>query len=102
TRKWFSWTNFFLGVDWVLKKIERFRLTPLRRYAVRKAREWMRERTEDSDGLGAIFPPIIYHAIVLRAAGVPETDPEFQYVTKQLDDLCITEGDTLRLQPCMS
>ena len=41
---WFSWTNFFLGIDWVLKKIERWRLTPLRRRAVRKAVAWMRER----------------------------------------------------------
>ncbi len=102
TRSWFSWTNFFLGVDRCFKLAERFRFTPLRRYAVRKARAWMRERMEESDGLGAIFPPIVYHAIVLRCLGVPDTDPEARWVTKQLDDLCIEEGNTLRLQPCLS
>jgi squalene-hopene/tetraprenyl-beta-curcumene cyclase len=102
TSKWFSWTNFFLGIDWCLKKIERFRLTPFRRRAVRKAVSWMRERMEESDGLGAIFPPIIYHAIVLRCLSVTDDHADMRYVMKQLDDLCIFEGDTLRLQPCLS
>ncbi|MBA4190306.1 MAG: squalene--hopene cyclase [Planctomycetaceae bacterium] len=104
TAKWFSWTNFFLGIDWALKKFERFRLTPLRGWAVRKAVRWMRERSRDgeSDGIGAIFPPIVYHAIVLKALGVPATDPEMQWVLGQLDDLSIEEGSTLRLQPCKS
>jgi len=102
TKAWFSWTNFFLGVDWCFKAAEKLRLTPLRRYAVRKARAWMRERMAESDGLGAIFPPIVYHAIVLKCIGVPDTDPEARWVMKQLDDLCIPEGDTLRLQPCLS
>lgn len=102
TRQWFSWTNFFLGIDWVMKKVERFGLTPLRRYAVRKAVAWMRERSAGSDGLGAIFPPIIYHAVVLKCLGVPADDPEMRWVLGLLDDLGIRDGDTLRLQPCLS
>ncbi|QDU21167.1 squalene--hopene cyclase [Urbifossiella limnaea] len=102
TTQWFSWTNFFLGVDWCFKAAEKLRLTPLRGWGVREARAWMRERMAESDGLGAIFPPIVYHAIVLKCLGVPDTDPEARWVMKQLDDLCIPEGDTLRLQPCLS
>lgn len=102
TKQWLSWTNFFLGVDWLFKKAERFRLTVLRRHAVRKAVAWMRERCEESDGIGAIFPPIVYNAIVLHCLGVGEDDPEMQWVMKQLEDLSIVEGDTLRLQPCLS
>ena len=102
SRKWFSWTNFFLGIDWCLKKAERWRLTPLRKYAVRTAVAWMRERYEGSDGVGAIFPPMVYNAIVLRCLGVTDTDPEMQWAMAQIDDLCISEGDTLRLQPCLS
>src|SRR5687767_15764366 len=72
--------------------------------AVRKAVRWVRERTDPttSDGLGAIFPPIVYHAIVLKCLGIPTDAPEMRGVLKQLDDLCIEEGDTLRLQPCKS
>ena len=104
TARWLSWTNFFLGLDWLFKKLERWRLTPLRRWAVRKAVRWVRERSDpaQSDGLGAIFPPVVYHAIVLRCLGVADDDPEFRGVLKQLDDLMIEEGDTLRLQPCRS
>jgi squalene-hopene/tetraprenyl-beta-curcumene cyclase len=102
TKSWLSWTNFFLGVDWAFKKLERFRLTPFRRLAVRKALAWMRERSQDSDGIGAIFPPIIYHAIVLHAIGVPQDDAEMRWVMQQLEDLSIRDGDTLRLQPCLS
>ncbi len=102
TTQWFSWPNFFLGLDWVLKKVERFRLTPLRKYAVRKALAWMRERCDESDGLGAIFPPIIYHAVVLKCLGTPADEPEMTWVLKQLDDLGIEENGALRLQPCLS
>jgi squalene-hopene/tetraprenyl-beta-curcumene cyclase len=104
TQAWCSWTNFFLGIDWLLKQAERWGLTPFRRRAIRKAVAWMRERcqSEESDGLGAIFPPIIYHAIVLKCLGVPDDDPEMHWVLKQLDDLGIEEDGTLRLQPCKS
>lgn len=104
TETWFSWTNFFLGIDWILKRVERWRLKPLRRCAVRKALEWMRKRCDpaESDGLGAIFPPIIYHAVVLKCLGVPEDDPEMRWVMGQLDALGIKEEGALRLQPCKS
>jgi squalene-hopene/tetraprenyl-beta-curcumene cyclase len=102
TRELFSWTNFFLGVDWCFKRLERWGVTPLRRRAVRRAVNWMRERYADSDGVGAIFPPMVYTAVVLKCLGVPDTDPEMLWALKQLDDLCIDEGDTLRLQPCLS
>ncbi|HEV3435954.1 MAG TPA: squalene--hopene cyclase [Gemmata sp.] len=102
TKKWFSWTNFFLGIDWILKKLGQFRLTPFRQFAARKAVAWMQERCQESDGLGAIFPPIIYHAVVLKCLGASDDDPEMRWVLKQLDDLGIEEGEALRLQPCLS
>jgi squalene-hopene/tetraprenyl-beta-curcumene cyclase len=100
TEQRLSWTNFFLGVDWLWKNVERF--SPFRRRAVRRAAAWMREHFEDSDGVGAIFPPMIYTVIALRCLGVPDDDPEFIWAMKQLEDLMIPEGDTLRLQPCVS
>ncbi len=101
TRRLFSWTNFFLGIDWLYKKAEPY-LAPVRRRALARAAAWMRERFVDSDGLGAIFPPMIYTAVALRCLGVRDKDPEMQWALKQLEDLMIEEGDTLRLQPCVS
>lgn len=102
TRQWFSWTNFFLAMDRVLKVGERFHLTPLRSLALRRARQWMLERFADSDGLGAIFPPMIYTVISLRCLGYADSSPEMRWALKQLDDLMIREGESLRLQPCFS
>jgi squalene-hopene/tetraprenyl-beta-curcumene cyclase len=102
SKGWFTWTNFFLRTDRWIKRFERWGLTPFRRRAVRKAVAWMRERYVDSDGVGAIFPPMVYNAIALRCLGVPDDDPEMVWAMQQIEDLMIPEGDTLRLQPCLS
>ncbi len=100
--RFLSWGNFFLGVDWLYKKLERLGLGPLRRRALQRAADWMRDHLRESDGLGAIFPPMIYTVVALRCLGVPDDDPEMQWALKQLEDLMIAEGDTIRLQPCFS
>jgi squalene-hopene/tetraprenyl-beta-curcumene cyclase len=99
----FSWSTFFLGIDRLYKWAERWGLLgPFRRRALRKADAWMRERFADSDGLGAIFPPMIYTVIALRCLGVADDAPEMKWAIKQLDDLMIEDGETIRLQPCLS
>jgi squalene-hopene/tetraprenyl-beta-curcumene cyclase len=101
TQRWFSWTNFFLGVDWLYKRCE-WLLGPIRRRAIRKAAAWMRERLGNSDGLGAIFPPMIYTIVALKCLGIADDDPEMVEARRVLDELIIAEGDTVRLQPCLS
>ncbi|HEY7423303.1 MAG TPA: prenyltransferase/squalene oxidase repeat-containing protein, partial [Gemmataceae bacterium] len=96
-----SWTNFFLGIDWLYKKVEPW-LGPIRRRALKRAAAWMREHLEESDGLGAIFPPMIYTVVSLRCLGVRDDAPDMKWALKQLEDLMIEEDDTLRLQPCFS
>lgn len=101
TKRWCSWTNFFLGVDRLYKWAEPF-LGPVRRAAVNKAAAWMRERFADSDGLGAIFPPMIYTVVSLRCLGVPDDAPAMRWAMKQIEDLIIEEDGLVRLQPCLS
>jgi squalene-hopene/tetraprenyl-beta-curcumene cyclase len=96
-----GWANFFRGIDWLYKRMEPF-LGPVRRLAIRRATEWMRLRLADSDGLGAIFPPMIYTVIVLRCLGIPDDDPQMRLALKQLEEFMIEEDDTIRLQPCFS
>src|SRR5262249_30619716 len=78
TRNPLSWTNLFLGLDWLFKRVEPY-LGAIRRRALRRAAAWMRKRFTDSDGLGAIFPPIVYTVIALRCLGVPDDDPEMRW-----------------------
>jgi squalene-hopene/tetraprenyl-beta-curcumene cyclase len=122
TRRLLSWHRFFLGLDRVLKwldpgvrrwtklakqspswlQILRAPLAALRAAAVKRAAAWMLEHFADSDGVGAIFPPMIYTVICLRCLGYADDSPEMTWALRQLDDLMIEEEGTLRLQPCFS
>lgn len=99
---WFDWAGFFRGVDGVIKGAEGLGLTPLRGLALKRAEAWILERLEDSDGLGAIFPPIIWTIIGLRCQGYADDHPVIQSQLAELEKLVIREGDTVRLQPCLS
>ena len=100
--KFFSWSSFFLGVDRVFKWADRWVPTAWRRPAVKAAHRWMLEHFENSDGLGAIFPPMIYTIIALYCLDYDPDSPEVCWAWRQLDDLRIKEGDRVRMQPCVS
>jgi squalene-hopene/tetraprenyl-beta-curcumene cyclase len=97
-----DWHRFFGRVDRILKGIDRFKLTPLRPTAIRRAERWMCERFAGSDGLGAIFPPIIWSVVALKCLGYSEDSVAVKNALGELDKLMIEEDDTIRLQPCMS
>ncbi|MBN2578460.1 MAG: squalene--hopene cyclase [Pirellulales bacterium] len=100
----FSWDRFFRGFDKLLKWCQRHRLTPLRRRAIKAARRWMRTRFQRSDGLGAIYPPIVWSIVALKALGCEDDSPELLYNFRQIEALILRDEnrDTLRLQPCKS
>jgi squalene-hopene/tetraprenyl-beta-curcumene cyclase len=121
-RRLLSWHRFFLGIDrllkcydagarrwprWALKRPSWAQalcspLAALRAAAVKRATAWMLDHCADSDGVGAIFPPMIYTVICLRCLGYADDSPEMTWALGQLDALMIEEGGTLRLQPCFS
>jgi squalene-hopene/tetraprenyl-beta-curcumene cyclase len=96
------WHTIFNGIDRVWKFFERLRLKPFRERSIRLATRWMLRRLEKSDGLGAIFPPIIWSVIALRCLGYEESSPEVQTALNELEKLTIREGNTARLEPCRS
>ncbi len=100
----FSWDRFFRTIDGTFKFLRRWNLLPLRRRAVRAATRWMLKRFDSSDGLGAIYPPIVWSLIALDVLGYSEDSPEMQECWKQLRDLVVASdsGDTCRVQPCKS
>jgi squalene-hopene/tetraprenyl-beta-curcumene cyclase len=97
-----GWSLFFQTLDWTHKMFERLRLVPLRSVAIRRAESWILTRLEKSDGLGAIFPPIVNTLIALRCLGYPEEHPAVQGQIHELERLEIEEQDSLRVQPCKS
>ncbi|MBM4022898.1 MAG: squalene--hopene cyclase, partial [Planctomycetes bacterium] len=98
-----AWARFFRGVDRIVKVSESLGLVPLRARAVQACRRWMLERFDGSDGLGAIFPPIVWSIIALRALGCEDDSPEVQESWRQLEQLAEPQPDgSVRIEPCRS
>lgn len=101
-RQWFSWRNFFLAANLALKLYEQIPFKPLRRRALGQARSWLFEHLERSDGLAAIYPAMVNAVFALVALGYPPDDPLTAREIGQLERFEIEEGDTIRVQPCLS
>ncbi len=101
----FGLRNLFLWLDRLHKLAEWFQrrgLHPFRRNALKRAEQWMLERFEGSDGLGAIFPGILNSLIALRALGYPKDHPLYTAQLAQLKKHEHEEADSVRIEPCLS
>ena len=105
-----SWRNFFLFWNRLAQWYERVHIRPLRRRALKKAEQWMLERFEGSDGLGAIYPAMLNAIVALRHLGYSFDDPQMIRAMDEFEKLGIDcpEGTpdyptpTFRMQPCFS
>jgi len=101
-----SWHNFFIALDRVIKWLDKRRLMPARGRGIRAAERWLLERMEGAttDGLGAIFPPMVYIQVALQRLGYPRSHAVVQRAERELDRFIVEPpGDgALRIQPCFS
>lgn len=97
-----AWQRLFRGLDAAMRGCERITLLPFRHRALARAEAWMLERFEGSDGLGAIFPAIVWSIVALDALGYDEDSEQRQYCRRQLEDLVLESDEAVRLQPCKS
>ena len=102
TARLFSWTNFFLGLDRVLKWLDRRVPGAVAAAGDRRRPPMDHEHCDETDGLGAIFPPMVYSIIALRSLGYDPDSPAVTWAMRQLEDLQIAEDDRIRVQPCLS
>ncbi len=102
TKNLISWRNFFLVVDRLVKLYDRLPWNPLRQTALDRARQWMHERMERSEGLGAIYPGMMNTICALISEGTDSTDPLVAREIEFFERYEIEEGDTIRIQPCIS
>jgi squalene-hopene/tetraprenyl-beta-curcumene cyclase len=98
----FTWRNVFLTLDGLLKWWERDGLESVRRKAIARAEEWMIERMHHSDGLGAIYPPMMYSVMALDVLGYPEEHPLRVGAIRQFNTLMVDDGKRFFFQPCFS
>ncbi|MGI8959355.1 MAG: squalene--hopene cyclase [Bryobacteraceae bacterium] len=98
----FSWRNCFLTLDRFLKLWERVGPRFIRRAAVQKCVEWMIERFEGSDGLGAIYPSMQYSIMALDVLGYGPDHPLRVEAEKQFNHLIVDDERGFFIQPCFS
>lgn len=97
-----SWRNIFLALDRAIKVYEHSSWKPFRKMALARARKWMLERLERSEGLGTIYPAMMNSIYALLADGRSTDEPLLAREIGFLARYEIEEDDTLRLQPCIS
>ena len=73
-----------------------------RKKAVHAAEKWMLARFEHSDGLGAIYPPMMYSIMALDLLGYAPDSPERSRAQSQFDRLLIDTPGRCVFQPCYS
>ena len=91
-------------INRLLKFGQRKGLMFWRKRAIEAAKNWMLARFQKSDGLGAIFPPVVFSTVALKALGYADHSPEVVECLRQLERLAIDDPSdgTTRLQPCFS
>jgi len=107
---WFTWRNFFITLDRILKVYDRMPVRPLREKAVRKAAEWMLDHMKGTGGLGAIYPAMANSVVALRCLGYGIDHPLLLKALGEIEALEIYDiaadgqgrTETLHLQPCHS
>src|ERR1700746_3026942 len=97
-----SWKNVFLALDRGFKLYEKLPWKPLRQRALREAKSWMLNHIERTDGLAAIYPAMMNSIFALMALGHGPDDPLTWREIKEFSRFEIEDGDTIRMQPCVS
>ncbi len=99
----FSWPNFFLICDRLLKMMHSLPWKPWKRAALSRAEAWMTQRMgEGSDGLGAIFPAMLNALITLRTLRYSREHPLYVKAKHDFEGLFVDDPQDFRIQPCLS
>jgi len=98
----FTWHNFFLSIDRLLKFWERHGSRAIRQRAIQAAEKWMLAHFANCDGLGAIYPPMMYAIMALDVLGYAPDNPASVEARRQFDRLLTDDGERFFFEPCFS
>jgi squalene-hopene/tetraprenyl-beta-curcumene cyclase len=92
----------FLIVDRLARLIDPLIPRSTRERATRRAEEWMIERLNGEDGLGAIFPAMVNALEAMTILGYPLDDPRRHTAKRALQKLLVVGPASAYCQPCVS
>ena len=92
----------FNGIDRGLKIWNGRGSQKMKNAAIRAAEKWMLDHTRYADGLGAIYPSMMYLIMALDALGYPADHPDLVEAVAQFDALMTVRENEFYFQPCFS
>jgi squalene-hopene/tetraprenyl-beta-curcumene cyclase len=103
SERFWTWRNFFLRVDEILKIFHPLRFRPMRQRALEEAERWMVKRIgKGSDGLAAVYPAMLNCLIALRVLGYSKGNAVYKKAADDFGGLFINDPEDFRIQPCLS
>ncbi|MCW6532974.1 squalene--hopene cyclase [Sphingomonas sp. MMSM20] len=99
--KWL-WTKGFNALDRVLKAVDGLWPTKLRERAIKTCENWVVERLNGEDGLGAIYPAMANSVMMFDLLGYPEDHPTRAIARQSVENLLVIGEEEAYCQPCVS
>ena len=100
-RKWL-WTLGFNALDRVLKAGDRLWPKRLRAQAIKACEDFVRERLNGADGLGAIYPAMANSVMMFDCLGYAANHPARTIARESVERLLVVRDDEAYCQPCVS
>jgi len=97
-----NWGVFFKGVDSLLRAAEPFFPRATRQRAIARAKDFVIERLNGEDGLGAIYPAMANSVMMLHALGYAPEHPDAAIAWASVQKLLVVQEDRAYCQPCLS
>lgn len=95
-------SRIYHQIDRALKIWQRRGPREVQRSAIRAAEKWVVDHTRYSDGLGAIYPAMMYQVMALNALGYADDHPDMLDAIRHFEGLFRESADGLSFQPCFS
>jgi len=98
----FTWKNFFIGLDHLLKVYEGNPIRPLKNKGLAAAEKWVLEHQEPTGDWGGIQPAMLNSVLSLHCLGYANDHPAVAKGMQALANFCIEDDESLVLQSCIS
>ncbi len=95
-----GWSAFFTTLDRILKVVPWPRFP--REKAIAACVQWVTERLNGEDGLGAIYPAMANSVMMYDLMGYPPEHPDRAIARKSVENLLVVKDDEAYCQPCVS
>src|SRR5258708_22507923 len=96
------WAGAFARLDRHLRAVEPHFPRRWRESAIAKAVDFVMERLNGEDGLGAIYPAMANSVMMFACLGYPKDDPSFVIAKRSIKKLLVLEPSRSYCQPCVS